>query len=281
MGMGKGVWMMTLQTSSTNQIKETRVNSRICSTTSNNKGDGIMCENNETNLILKYNNELKNIIFNDDLLPKEGKLLKEAKRYYMNLSEGDDSCEGKQVLLTEKDEHVCSPDYLEYYWVEFMHNGKECVVSLFHRDFDGQSGNIHVMPGVLQVWEKAYDKDKKNPFEKDKGTITFPQSIRSSAGETVYLWNPLIDYDKFSPKQFIWTQYVDINSLKTIIEDVLIKSKFDKTLFNMKFDELKDFKKFLGDQAKKEVFNLFKRDAIRFKEIGGTSNYPKAISAPY
>lgn len=213
MGMGKGVWMMTLQTSSANQIKETRVNSRICSTTSNNKGDGIMDNGNETISISQYNEKLKSVIFNKDLLPKDSS---DIKYYYMELL--DD--EGKLRSISKY--HKCSEDYLEYYWVEFVYQDKEYVVSLFYRDFSRKNGDIHVMPGVLQVWEKEiYSEDKKYSFpQMDKENIeSFNQEIIMSYSEKC-MWQPLIDYDHMSTKCFVWVPFEDV----ALVKDLICKS---------------------------------------------------------
>ncbi len=47
-------------------------------------------------------------------------------------------------------------NWLNYYWAEYT-NIKDSIkyrVTMFYKDFDHGSGNIHVLPGAIQVWKK-------------------------------------------------------------------------------------------------------------------------------
>lgn len=59
-------------------------------------------------------------------------------------------------------------EYINYYWVTFAMNqqktspGKEnqdekieYKIAMFHKDFDPASGNLHVLPGMVQIWKKG------------------------------------------------------------------------------------------------------------------------------
>jgi hypothetical protein len=50
-------------------------------------------------------------------------------------------------------------DFLSYYWVTFKFENKtEYKIAMFYKDFDHVSGNIHVLPGLVQVFVKC-DQD--------------------------------------------------------------------------------------------------------------------------
>lgn len=47
--------------------------------------------------------------------------------------------------------------YIQYYWIEFNYSGQVYKVAMFYKDFDRNSGNLHVLPGMVQVWKKRED----------------------------------------------------------------------------------------------------------------------------
>ena len=51
----------------------------------------------------------------------------------------------------------CKDEYLGYYWFEFKINLDEYRITMFAKDFDEGSGNIHILPGMIQLWRK-YEK---------------------------------------------------------------------------------------------------------------------------
>lgn len=59
-------------------------------------------------------------------------------------------------------------DFLNYYWIEFDIKELESIIkykiSLFYKDFDSNTGNIHVLPGALQCWK--YINNNRDPINK-------------------------------------------------------------------------------------------------------------------
>ena len=50
-------------------------------------------------------------------------------------------------------------DFLSYYWVTFLFDNKtEYKIAMYYKDFDHKSGNIHVLPGLVQILIKC-DQD--------------------------------------------------------------------------------------------------------------------------
>ncbi len=50
-------------------------------------------------------------------------------------------------------------DFISYYWVTFKFENKtEYKIAMFYKDFDHLSGNIHVLPGLVQIFTKC-DQD--------------------------------------------------------------------------------------------------------------------------
>lgn len=62
-----------------------------------------------------------------------------------------------------------SNDYIEYFWVEFSLGEKLYKISMFFKDFDHETGNIHILPGMIQFWEKKHDIN----HEKDEYFVVF------------------------------------------------------------------------------------------------------------
>lgn len=48
--------------------------------------------------------------------------------------------------------------FLGYYWFEYCKNSEKYRLTMFVKDFDEYSGNIHVMPGMLQFWRFLEEK---------------------------------------------------------------------------------------------------------------------------
>ncbi len=48
-----------------------------------------------------------------------------------------------------------SERYLDYYLIEFEYSGTMYKISMFYKDFDMRTGNVHVLPGAIQIWRKV------------------------------------------------------------------------------------------------------------------------------
>lgn len=247
-----------------------------------------MDNGNEAISIFEFNEKLKSVLFSKSLLPKDSS---DIKYYYMELL--DD--EGKLRSMSKY--HNCSEDYLEYYWVEFMYNGKEFVVSLFYRDFDLENGDIHVIPGALQVWEKE-DNTGGVVFmfpNKSKGTKPYMQAVKQSSQKQL-IWKPLIDCDDTRHKQFIMAPYFDVSKLRTIIYllisgcnlkievinyeesnvgcEVKVSDNEAKLHKNNDSDEeLKNLSYYLVEVADEEMMKKFKIEKGAYKVLSSTYKY--------
>lgn len=45
---------------------------------------------------------------------------------------------------------------LNYYWCEYKKDNVDYRITMFYKDFDKHSGNIHILPGAIQVWKRPY-----------------------------------------------------------------------------------------------------------------------------
>lgn len=90
-----------------------------------------------------------------------------------------------QVGFSENQKKDFSEQYLEYFWSEFSmgenEDKKTYKITMFFKDFDHGSGNIHVLPGMIQFWEKAEDAidlEKSDYFVVNKGKTSEEHSNR-------------------------------------------------------------------------------------------------------
>ena len=71
------------------------------------------------------------------------------KHYYVGYFENENNT-FNIMNLEDKEKH----DYLNYYWCEYQIENEQFKITMFYKDFDCGSGNIHVLPGAIQVWKK-------------------------------------------------------------------------------------------------------------------------------
>lgn len=133
--------------------------------------------NNSVNSIAEFNNsrrsELK-LVF--DICKNFGPLILLTGMYKLSWVTG----EKVNIELSQDDklvyENKCGKrieeesenNFLNYYWIEFGIKDLESIIkykiSLFYKDFDSNTGNIHVLPGALQCWK--YINNNHNPIYK-------------------------------------------------------------------------------------------------------------------
>lgn len=103
----------------------------------------------------------------------------------------DINSNGKIEQYDEQNNEV-SKEYLEYYWIK-SNDGKR-IVTAFYKDFDCETGDIHVLPGIIQEWELidddvAYDypagKGREPYREKFEGKIYEPKLEEGDVQEEV------------------------------------------------------------------------------------------------
>lgn len=100
------------------------------------------------------------------------KLYNEDIKYYMDRI--NDVVNGKMyafdwtknvfVVLDESPDWDTSQVYADLFYIKVNKgekNRKEYTIASFYRDFDDDSGNIHVLPGAIQIWKGDYSLMKK------------------------------------------------------------------------------------------------------------------------
>ena len=106
------------------------------------------------------------------------------------------------VVSESKSESEESHDWLNYYWAEYT-NRKENIryrITMYYKDFDHGSGNIHVLPGAIQVWKNNShcvsgddgfcEKDLSEYKTKRDGSISY--SMIGGKPYCEYGWEPLL-----------------------------------------------------------------------------------------
>lgn len=104
--------------------------------------------------------------FNDNVVCLLERIMQNApveniKYYYLDLSGYPRNVSVKHFNL---DNGSIDNQYLNYYWAEFDYEKERYKLNMFYRDFDRNSGNIHVLPGVPQLWKRKDNSpdDEKN-----------------------------------------------------------------------------------------------------------------------
>ena len=78
-------------------------------------------------------------------------------------------------IWTKFYDKCCKDEYLGYYWFEFKIHSDEYRITMFVKDFDEGAGNIHTLPGMVQILHKYQEKesmDEKNPVIRVKKNET-------------------------------------------------------------------------------------------------------------
>lgn len=91
-----------------------------------------------------------------------------------------------------------------YYWIEYIKDNINYKISLFYKDFDLGSGNIHVLPGVIQLWEESKDNiDNLDEIINNKNNNR-TKKYREKINDKV--WKPLLNA----------VHYLDLNEKKDL-----------------------------------------------------------------
>lgn len=94
-------------------------------------------------LIEKFNCGCKEMLM---VLKMESSIQLQPRYYYLDF-------ELRKPKILELNKNAESHRYLNYYWMEFEYMCKRYKISMFYKDMDHMTGNIHVMPGAIQIWE--------------------------------------------------------------------------------------------------------------------------------
>ena len=121
--------------------------------------------------------------------------------------------------------------YIDYFFARFKSEGdKEYIISLFYKDFDGNTGNIHVLPGIVQLWKiidsNFIGEDLYYSFPNSKATSCYTETVEWSSGKRSdykkEYWKPLISYSVAGMKS---CQLFEEDDLKDIINNAYVTSK--------------------------------------------------------
>lgn len=163
--------------------------------------------NNEKYSKLKYNNKLIKYLEEAYIYLKEYNPV--AYKYNWNT---------EKKIKIEKFEEIDSQEnkWVNYYWIEFEKIEVKYKFSLFYKDFDRKSGNIHVLPGAVQLWKKEKnDYCKLNKMKKEDYAVPFVEDE----------W-----YPQFNKIHYIYNDIEDC--LSSMIEK---KTKFKRKRINNEF----------------------------------------------
>lgn len=110
---------------------------------------------------------------------------------------GDFQIVENEKLLNLENEH----NFLNYYWCEYKKDNKNYKITMFYKDFDCGSGNIHVLPGAIQIWRLKQNCDfLENGFCEDElqkaiiknGKVEY--SCKGGKSYTEFGWKPLFEH---------------------------------------------------------------------------------------
>ncbi len=113
------------------------------------------------------------------------------KRKFLNVQcfqlvflENGKKYEKKKVMPREMD---APDDFIAYYWSEFVYAENQVTYrfAMFFKDFDHNTGNIHVLPGMFQFWRKT-DKNDEEGFSIDGQNSSLIQVKRRNGFERPY-----------------------------------------------------------------------------------------------
>ena len=137
--------------------------------------------------------------------------------------------------------------WVNYYWIEFEKNEVKYKFSLLYKDFDRKSGNIHVLPGAVQLWKKEKnDYCKLNKMKKEDYAVPFVEDE----------WYPIFDSESI--------HYIsDEKDLNAILE-IIIKKHLEKN----------------KDKIKKPLLGTISEE-VNFYTLGGKINNLTSVSEKY
>ena len=108
-----------------------------------------MCEENSVNIQKKIEE------YNDGLVTMLNAILQKcadenSTAYYFDF----DSCKNEELNSGNMEKEKSENRWINYYWIETKIKEKEYKISLFYKNIDLSSGNVHVIPGAIQFWQK-------------------------------------------------------------------------------------------------------------------------------
>lgn len=78
----------------------------------------------------------------------------------------------------EEFSNCLEPDWtFGYYWAEFTYCNEKYKIAMFYKDFDHGSGNIHVLPGMVEIFKRGKNQNIPRVYE---GIVQDPQGCPKS-----------------------------------------------------------------------------------------------------
>lgn len=96
---------------------------------------------NDNCLIEKFNCNCKYIL---DLIDQSYPVPLHSRFYYLDFRT-------RKKKRFYPDTNTESHDFLNYYWMEFSYRHKAYKLSMYYKDMDHRTGNLHVLPGAIQL----------------------------------------------------------------------------------------------------------------------------------
>lgn len=103
--------------------------------------------NNEQNEVAIFNEKQRQALFN---IVKQLKI--QSPIFFVGSWNEDEF-----TVQNYNEEYIRSSEniFLNYYWCEYKAENNDYKISMFYKDFDIGSGNLHILPGAVQVWSKT------------------------------------------------------------------------------------------------------------------------------
>lgn len=224
--------------------------------------------------IAEFNQTIKNMLFEIEKFAEENSSedISNISCYYLDWESNS------QKLFTKEEDIAVSDKYLDYYWMTFTLNNKECKVTMFYKDFDCKSGNIHVLPGAIQFWEKTSDSTDSIDAERLK-----LEAVKSYITKYIECgWKPKYNFPLFWNKDnlsktaaIIWQSYrknkpaeiQELNTCSTVFYGDIVNI-YKNTLKQEENEKIKS-----GHCKKYALFNWIDVNDTEMKTPYGISNY--------
>lgn len=116
---------------------------------------------------------------------------------YIIYFENEEVYKSKDVKIIEEKTKKIS--YMNYYGAEYKKNNMAYRITMYYKDFDHGSGNIHVLPGAIQVWKKVNCKHStykgfcKKELKKSGSNKSVRYNMYGGIPYCEFDWQPLLD----------------------------------------------------------------------------------------
>ncbi len=166
--------------------------------------------------IKAFNTNVKNMLFALMADEKIRESVNIINYYYLQYN--DKGCEARSIKIKDlQKKEQNNNDIVNYYWVEYEKNSEQYRLCMFYKDFDHGSGNIHVLPGIIQLWKRCPNCEEYfhvNKYETSVDDEKVGQNAYKADGGKMYCeegWKPIWSnkVDKSSEFLLIWCSNID------------------------------------------------------------------------